>query len=82
MNRASTGRAGFRFGTDKILGLAVGGLWPRFKSMRSNLAHTALRLCLIRVATCAAPWPLAQSSLRSATLAASHMRIAIHPKVG
>ena len=37
--------AGFRFGTDTILGLAVGGLWPRFKPMRSNLAHTALRLC-------------------------------------
>ena len=47
----STGRAqaannaGFRFGTDTILGLAVGGLWPRFRPVRSNLAHTALRLC-------------------------------------
>jgi hypothetical protein len=65
--------AGFRFGTDTILGLAVGGLWPRFKPTRSNLAQTALRLCPSRVAICAALWPLAQSFLRSATLAASHM---------
>jgi CheY-like chemotaxis protein len=63
-------------------GLAVGGLWPRFNPNRSNLAHTALRLCPSRMAICPALWPLAQKFLRSATLAASHMRIAIHPKVG
>ena len=84
----STGRAqaansaGFRFGTDTILGLAVGGLWPRFKPMRSNLAHTALRLCPSRVAICAALWPLAQSFLRSATLAASHMEHHLTPNGG
>jgi hypothetical protein len=36
--------AGLRFGTGLISGLAVGGLCPRFRPMRSNLAHTALRL--------------------------------------
>ena len=46
----STGRAqaannaGFRFGTDTILGFEVGGLCPRFNPSRSNLAQTALRL--------------------------------------
>ena len=46
----STGRAqaannaGFRFGTDTILGLEVGGLCPRFNPRRSNLAQAALRL--------------------------------------
>jgi hypothetical protein len=59
----------------------VGGLWLRLKPARDNLAHTALRLCPSRVAICAALWPLAQSSLRSATLTASHMHISIHPKV-
>jgi len=36
--------AGFRFGTDTILGFEVGGLCPRFNPKRSNLAQTALRL--------------------------------------
>jgi hypothetical protein len=35
--------AGFRLGIETILGLAVGGLRPRFRPMRFNLAHTALR---------------------------------------
>src|SRR6202043_1317975 len=73
--------AGFRLGTDTILGFAVGGLCPRFKPMRSNLAHTALRLCPRRLAICPALWPLAQSFLRSATLAASHMTYCLTPKV-
>ena len=83
----STGRAqaaksdGFRFGTDTILGFAVGGLRPRFRPMRSNLAHTALRLCPRRLAICPALWPSAQSFLRSATLAASHMVYCLTPKV-
>jgi hypothetical protein len=34
-------RAGFRFGTDTILGFEVGGLCPRFNARRSNLAQTA-----------------------------------------
>jgi hypothetical protein len=56
----SAGRAqaaksdGFRFGTDTILGFAVGGLCPRFRPMRSNLAHTALRLWPRRLAICPA----------------------------
>jgi hypothetical protein len=73
--------AGFRLGTDTILGFAVGGLCPRFKPMRSNLAHTALRLCPRRLAICPALWPLAQSFFRSATLAASHMTYCLTPKV-
>src|SRR5229473_7493156 len=83
----STGRAqaansaGFRFGADTILGFAVGGLCPRFKPMRSNLAHTALRLYSNRVAICPALWPLAQSLVSSATLAASHMGYCLTPKV-
>ena len=45
----STGRAhaangaGFRLGIGTILGLAVGGLRPRFRPMRFNFAHTAFR---------------------------------------
>ena len=67
--RAQTAKsAGFRLGIDTILGFAVGGLCPRFKPMRSNLAHTALRLCPRRLAICPALWPQAQSFLRSATL--------------
>src|ERR1700744_4665941 len=72
--------AGLRLGTDTILGLAVGGLCLRFKPARSNLAHTALRLRPRRLAICPALWPLTHSFLRSATLAASHMRIMLHPK--
>jgi hypothetical protein len=53
-------------GLAMILGLAVGGLCPRFKPMRSNLAHTALRLWPTRVAIWAALRPLAQSFLSSA----------------
>jgi hypothetical protein len=62
-----TGRAqaakstGFRLGSDTILGFAVGGLCPRFKPMRSNLAHTASRLCPRRLAICPALWPLTHS---------------------
>ena len=40
----ATNGAGFRFGTDTILGFEVGGLCPRFNPKRSNLAQTALRL--------------------------------------
>ena len=83
----STGRAqaaescGCRFGTDTILGFAVGGLCPRFRPMRNNLAHTALRLCPMRLAISPALWPSAQSFLRSAMLAVSHMRYCLTPKV-
>jgi hypothetical protein len=55
----STGRAqaanvaGYRFGTDTIFGLAVGGLRPRFWPKRFNLALTALRLKPSRFAI----WP-------------------------
>ncbi len=63
----------FRFGTDTILGFAVGGLCPRFKPMRSNLAHTALRLCPRRLAICAALRPTAQSFFSSATSSASQL---------
>jgi hypothetical protein len=82
MNRASTGcqKRGLSLGTDTILGFAVGGLCPRFKPMRSNLAHTALRLCAKRLAICPALWPLAQSLFRSATLAASHITYCLTPK--
>jgi hypothetical protein len=72
----STGR---RFVTDMILGFAVGGLCPRFKPMRSNLAHTALRLWPSRVTICAALLPLAQSFFSSATSSASQlMQMLIH----
>jgi hypothetical protein len=37
--------ASLRFGTATIFAFAVGDLCPRFRPMRSNLAHTALRLC-------------------------------------
>ena len=73
--------AGFRLGTDTIFGFAVGGLCPRFKPMRSNLAHTASRLCPRRLAICPALWPLDQSFFKSATLAASHITYCLTPKV-
>jgi len=75
----STGRAqaansaGFRFGTDTILGFEVGGLCPRFNPRRSNLAQTALRLWLRRRAISAALSPVAQSFLSSATSSASQL---------
>jgi len=70
----ATNCAGFRFGTETIFGFAVGGLCPRFKPIRNNLALTALRLCPSRAAICPALWPEAQSLASRATLAASHMR--------
>lgn len=36
--------AGVSFGGGLILGLAVGGLWPRFKPKRVSIPQTALRL--------------------------------------
>jgi hypothetical protein len=36
-----------------------GRLVAALQPMRSNLAHTALRLCLSLAAICAALWPLA-----------------------
>ena len=53
--------AGLRFGTGLILGFAVGGLWPRFRSKRVSLAQTALRLYPRRRAICAALRPAAQN---------------------
>jgi hypothetical protein len=73
----STGReqaansAGLRFGTGLILGFAVGGLWPRFRSKRVSLAQTALRLYPRRRAIFAALRPAAQSPLSSARSSAS-----------
>src|ERR1700722_6144132 len=75
----STGRAqaannaGFRFGTDTILGFEAGGWCPRFTPKRSNLAQTALRLQPRRRAICAALSPMAQSFLSSATSSASQL---------
>src|ERR1700722_12769542 len=72
----ATGRAqaatNARFGTGLILGFAVGGLCPRFRPMRSNLAHTALRLCPSRSAICPALWPLVQSAVSNTTSEAFH----------
>jgi len=79
--QAAADSDGCRFGTDTILGFAVGGLWPRFRPIRNNLAHTALRLCPMRLAISPALWPSAQSFLRSAMLAVSHMRYCLTPKV-
>jgi hypothetical protein len=79
--QAAADREGCRFGTDTILGFAVGGLCPRFRPMRNNLAHTALRLCPMRLAISPALWPSAQSFLRTAMLAVSHMRYCLTPKV-
>jgi hypothetical protein len=63
--------AGVRFGADLIVGFAVGGLCPRFRSKRISLAQTALRLYPRRRAICAALRPAAQSFLSSATSSAS-----------
>ena len=79
--QAAADSDGCRFGTDTILGFAVGGLCPRFRPMRNNLAHTALRLCPMRLAISPALWPSAQSFLRTAMLAVSHMRYCLTPKV-
>jgi hypothetical protein len=65
-------RAGLGLGTGPIFGFAVGGLCRRFRPMRSNLAHTALRLCPSRSAICPALWPLVQSAVSSATSEAFH----------
>jgi len=73
--------AGFRLGTDTILGFAVGGLWSRFRPMRSNFADTELRLSPRRLAICPALWPLTQSFLTRATLATSHMGYCLTPEV-
>jgi hypothetical protein len=83
MNPASTGRQkrGHSLGRRHDLRLCGRRPVPGFKPMRSNLAHTALRLCPRRRAICPALWPLAQSFLRSATLAASHMTDCLTPKV-
>ena len=79
--QAAADSIGCRFGTDTILGFAVGGLCPRFRPMRNNLAHTALRLCPMRLAISPALCPSDQSFLRSVTLAASHIRYCHTPKV-
>jgi len=63
--------AGLCFGTGRILGFAVGGLWPRFRSKRVSFAQTALRLYPRRRAICAALRPAAQSFLSSARSSAS-----------
>src|SRR3954470_12144819 len=63
--------AGLGFGGGLILGLAVGGLWPRFKPERVNIPQTALRLHPRRRAICAALCPADQSLLSSATSFAS-----------
>lgn len=63
--------AGLGFGGGLILGLAVGGLWPRFKPKRVSIPQTALRLYPRRRAICAALCPAAQSLLSSATSFAS-----------
>ena len=60
-----------RFGTSIILGFAVGGLRPRLRPKRVNLAQTALRLWPRRPAICAALCPEVQSFLSSAKSSAA-----------
>lgn len=62
---------GLSFGGGLILGLAVGGLWPRFKPKRVSIPQTELRLYPRRRAICAALCPAAHSLLSNATSFAS-----------
>src|SRR5262249_53539142 len=71
--RVQAASAGLRLPTGRILGFAVGGLWPRFMPKRVSLPQTALRLHPRRRAICSALCPRAQSFLSSATSSASQL---------